>query len=199
MRNNGSTILSRCICAGLAVALVMPPISWLVWSFGVPVESLFSEEGLRWLFVRSISTSFNENLFFCVLVCTALGVWQRVLAHPTIGVVRRRAIRITLLVALLMGATASLAAFHPDSPLLSINGTLANSPFTRGFLPAFLVSAIELGVIYGFVVGAVRSLDALVSVLVHGMGRFGAWLLLFFVISFDHACLMYIFQNYFNI
>jgi p-aminobenzoyl-glutamate transporter AbgT len=94
-----------------------------------------------------------------------------------------------------MAATASLAALHPDSPLLSINGTLANSPFSRGFFPAFLVSAVQLGVIYGFVVGAVRSLDALVSVLVHGIRRFSAWLLLFFIISFDYACLMYIFHN----
>ncbi|MEE1234818.1 MAG: hypothetical protein UHS50_03940, partial [Bacteroidaceae bacterium] len=84
---------------------------------------------------------------------------------------------------------------HPDSPLLSINGTLANSPFSRGFFPAFLVSAVQLGVIYGFVVGAVRSLDALVNVLVHGVRRFIAWLLLIFIISFDYACLMYIFHN----
>lgn len=195
MRNNGSTILSRLICAGLAVAFVLPPISWLVWSFGVPVGSLFSAEGLRWIFVHSISHSFNENIFFCVLACTAFGVWQCVLSHPTISVVRRRAIRVTLLVASLMAVMVSLAAFHPDSPLLSINGTLDNSPFSHGFIPAFFVSVVQLGVIYGFVVGAVRSLDALVSVLVRGIGKFAAWLLLFFIISFDYACLMYIFQN----
>lgn len=192
MRNN-VTVLSWLIMASFIVAFVLPFVSWLIWSFGLPVESLLSSEGLRWLFLHSIANSFDNDLFFCVLAISALGVWLRVIPHPTIISVRRRAVLICLFVGLLLVSVASFAAFHPDSPLLSINGTIVGSPLSHGALPFLCNSIILLGIIYGFVVGAIRSLDTFVDVLVSGVRKYAPWLLLYLLVSFDAACMEYIF------
>lgn len=189
-------LLSRLICVCLAIAIALPFISWLTWSFGLPVASLFEPEGLRWLCVGSISQSFNAYFFICVMFSSALGVWQRALSHPTIADIRRRAVLACVLTAIFMLTVASFAVFRPDSPLLSINGTLANSPFSRGFVPFFLLSVIELGALFGFIVGNIRSLDSLVDAIVHGVRKYAAWLLFFFLVSFDYSCIAYVLQDW---
>lgn len=182
------------ICLGLLAALVLPFASWLVWSFGLPVGSLFSSEGLRWLALHAIAECFNRTLAVSVLAASALGVWQQALRHPTIPSVRRHAIVITLSVSLLMVGVALLAALHPESPLLSINGTLYHSAYSRGFLPFLSLCAATLGVVYAFIIGLVRSLSLLVESLVYGVCRYILWLFLVLVLQFDWACVRYMLE-----
>ncbi len=182
------------ICLGLLAALVLPFASWLVWSFGLPVGSLFSSEGLRWLALHAIAECFNRTLAVSVLAASAFGVWQQALCHPTIPSVRRHAIVGCIVVSLFMLCIALLAALHPESPLLSINGTLYHSAYSRGFLPYLTLCLTMLGVVYAFIVGLVRSLSRLVEVLVYGVCRFILWLFLVLVLQFDLACVWYMME-----
>lgn len=189
---NSAKLLPRFICVALLVALLLPGVSWLVWSFGAPVDSLFTDEGLRWLFRHALPLCFDETLFVCILAGSAYGVWSLSLRHPSIPSVRRRAMLTALCTGVCMLGVLSLAAFHPSSPLLSINGTLRHSPFSQGFFPLFFLCAIALGVVHAFVVGAVRSSDALVRALLAGVRDCADWFLLVLVFNFDRACVCYV-------
>ena len=192
MRNN-YPLLSWLIFIGLVAAILLPPVSWFLWSFGLPVESLFSAEGLRWLFLHAIEKTFNRNFFHSLLLCSAVGVWLQVLSVPVAVTVRRMGVMITFFVFTLILVATLLAAFHPSSALLSINGTITQSPFSRGFLPFAALSAAMLGVVYGFSVGAIRTIPNLVEVLVFGVAKYIAWLLLLLVFNFNLACVNYVF------
>ncbi len=182
------------ICLGLLAAFVLPFAGWLAWSFGLPVGSLFSSEGLRWLALHAVGECFNHTLAVSVLATSALGVWQLALRHPTIPSMRRHAIQVCLAVSLLMLGIALVAALHPESPLLSINGSLYPSAFSRGFWPYITLCAAMLGVVYGFQVGLIRSLSLLVESLVYGVCRYILWLFLVLVLQFDWACIGYVLE-----
>lgn len=185
-------LLARLIAAALALAVVLPFASWIIWSFGLPAGSLLSAEGLRWLALRAVPHSFSRHLAALVLALSAVGVWQLALAHPTVGPVRSRAFKLSLAASVLLVGGALVAALSPESPLLSINGTLRHSPFSVGIIAYAPFCATVLGLVYAAVVGVVRNASTLATALVHGPRLHAPWLLLAVALQYDWACICYV-------
>ena len=55
----------------LVFSVMLPPLSWLLWSLGLPVRSMLSPEGLRWLFQHASSLTFGQHLHMGVMLVMA--------------------------------------------------------------------------------------------------------------------------------
>lgn len=140
----------------LTLCLAVPFLSWLLWSLGMDVRSLYSDEGLRWVFQRLPGLTFGPVLQACLLLAWAAAVWRRVWLSGEAGRALP-AVAATCVLGLLMGGLLMAMAFGVRSPLLSITGTVAGSPLLHGLPVVVPVMAGGLGLLHGLLTRMVRT------------------------------------------
>ncbi|MBR1468820.1 MAG: AbgT family transporter [Prevotella sp.] len=168
----------------LAVAqLLLILVSWLVtaaWP-DLPMRSLLSSEGIRWLF-----GSFVQNLLTPVLVWLILGsmAYGSVVASGLTELRRpmtfrqRSALRFVAVEALIFLVITLLLTLIPQAPLLSSTGQLFPSAFSDGLVPFVCFAVIVMALTFGLSTGRFNSLTEVVATLVKGFGRCGyLWLI----------------------
>ena len=140
--------VQRCFAFCLALAALLPFLSWVSSALGVPCHSILDGDGMRWLF-RHASDCLHSQFLMLVLCCQMLlGVVQksllpfgRTFRHP-------RFIRCVIVYVLVLAAIL-LAAFAPGSPLLSITGGMEGSPLMEGLPFLIWLSLMVFCLCYG--------------------------------------------------
>ena len=168
MKIDTIAMLARKGCAVLSIIaltclVVLMLASWIITSANpdLPMRSLLSSEGIRWLFGLSASHLANP-----------VGVWLLLLSF-TFGAVResgvkelfrrdkqltyrqRFALRLTLVEA-----------------LLGVTGTLLTGSFIHGAIPLLLLSITVMSLTYGMVSGTIASLSKAFDAMATGVRAF---------------------------
>ena len=164
--------------------LLLMLVSWLL-SAAFPdsgIRSLLSSEGLRWFFGH-FSHQLATPLLLCLLLLTmAYGVFRRCGILTYRATFReRRALTMTLLLAVVAVAVILLLTAVPHAVMLSAMGTLWPSPFSRALLPMLCFIVIALTAFYGIMAGYLNNLSDVYDALLYGI-RQGAPLLLFYLL-----------------
>ena len=164
--------------------LLLMLVSWLL-SAAFPesgIRSLLSSEGLRWFFGH-FSHQLATPVLLCLLLLTmAYGVFRRsgILSYHA-SFRERRALTMTLLLAVVAVAVILLLTAVPHAVMLSAMGTLWPSPFSRALLPMLCFIVIALTAFYGIMAGYLNNLSDVYDALLDGI-RQGAPLLLFYLL-----------------
>lgn len=168
------------VVALLAVLVLVVLGSWGAASLGFRVESLLSDEALRWSFRQTgVATNALRGQLLLMSVVVAGAFWRSgFFAGGRRSSSACKAAAATLFVGL---ALVALLALLPASPLRSATGDLWPSPFLLGFLRAVAVVLLLSAAVYGGVSGRLRSWTDFVSLLYAGFQRFAPWLIVWFL------------------
>lgn len=178
----------------LAVAsLLLPCLTWILSAFDLPVRSLLSDEGLRWLFHNGSASLVAWPIELLVLFLVSLGAlrfagfFSRPWQHPT-------AWYGSLLLLVLLLLPLCYAAFSVHSPLVSITGTLRHSPFIIGFPAALCLAFLFMACLFGLLSSRLKSLSDWALCLTYGLSRYAPWLLSAMLLSFLVSCFRFAFH-----
>lgn len=185
MKIDTIAMLARKGCAVLSIIalislVVLMLASWIITSANpdLPMRSLLSSEGIRWLFGLSASHLANP-----------VGVWLLLLSF-TFGAVResgvkelfrrdkqltyrqRFALRLTLVEALLIVGGLLLLTVAPHAVMLGVTGTLLTGSFIHGAIPLLLLSITVMSLTYGMVSGTIVSLSKAFDAMATGVRAF---------------------------
>lgn len=186
--------LSWAVLCSIFFGWAIPFLSWILSVFGFPIRSLYTAEGLRWLFREGLHLMPNEPLYLSLLVLSVWHVWRTALHTQVHPLVRKRANISCVLVTGLFVSLLLLLLLHPSSPLLGVTGAVTHSPFMQGIVPVLLLYLFFLGLLYAYLVGAIRTVSALTEWMTAALRRYALWLLFFLCLSFDYNLLLYIIQ-----
>lgn len=183
--------LSSCLIIMLIVmALALPVFSWFLVAFGVPVQSLISPEGARWIFCSSFPVALSPFVLKLFALLMALSTAIRAFrVMPRRASVWLSTSALMLIFVLLM---LWLAVSH-SSPLLSIVGEIwPASPFFDGlpFIGSFCLMACA--VLYAYLNEQVQSLHSFVRLLTCGLTSFADWMLVIILVSYVSYSIKYI-------
>lgn len=170
--------------------------SWLL-SAAFPVSgihSLLSSEGLRWFLGHYATLIGGPWIAWLLLLSIAHGCLRHSgLLHPGKGYRERRALYITVLLAVLFAAVVLLLTIIPHAVLLSATGNLWPSPFSHSLVPSIAFGILLLGICYGMVSGTLDTLTAIYNAMLDGI-RSAAPLFLFYILIIQiYESLRYIF------
>ena len=171
-------------------AAVLPFASWLLNLMGLPVRSMFSDEGLRWLFLHGAESMCSYGAMVGIGFFAALGSLMFVGFEGSLY--RRTPFLISLFFAALIDALLLLAMLHPRSPLISLTGSLWPSPFLHGLPFALCIGLQLVALIYGLLVQRVCDVPSFVSFLCAGMIRYAPWMACVALCSFLCSGLRYV-------
>jgi len=179
---NGHALLTL-----LAVAIVVLQMALILFSCiinviepSLPVRSMLSGEGVRWLFGGLVSSLCSPLLVWLVLCSVAWGSFLRsrlygvlllVLSHKPVSFRCRHALFTSAALLFAMTIGVVLLAFIPHAELLGVTGELYPSAFSDGLIPllAFIVTAVS--VVYGVVSGELSSVQAVYASLCYGLRK----------------------------
>ena len=182
------------ILLGLLIANFLLPFgSWMLSAFGFPCNSLFSDEGWRWLFLHSSDVILNRWTLLCLGVIIMVGAVEK---SGLLSVNFRRdrhAVCCALLTALFFLLTFVVAALYQQSPLIGITGRLYPSPLLHGLPAAGVIAVVATSVVFGLCSDRISSASALSSLFTHGMRRYADFLFVSILLSLLYNCFTYIF------
>lgn len=159
-------------------------VSWLVAAAmpEMPVRSLLGSEGIRWLFA-----SFTQNLQTPILIWLLMGsIAYGAVMRSGIASVRspltyrqRYALRLVLMELFVALCVMLLLTAVPHAVLLSATGQLFPSSFSDSIVIVLCVITMVMAVTYGLSTGVLNGLTSVVDALVYGIGRTGAFWLIY--------------------
>lgn len=186
--------LSRTILLLLVLAcLVFPCLTWILSAFDLPVRSLLSDEGLRWLFHNGSASLVAYPIEVVILFLVSLGAlrfvgfFSRPWQHST-------AWYASLLFLLLLSLFLAYAAFSVHSPLVSITGTLRPSPFLDGLPAAVCLALLATALLYGLLSARLKHLSDMAGFFLYGISQYAPWLLSAMLLSFLVSCFRFAFR-----
>ncbi len=166
--------------------LLLMLVSWLL-SAAFPesgIRSLLSSEGLRWFFGHFSHQLATPVLLCLLLVIMAYGVFRRCGALSYKATFReRRALTMTLLLAVVALVLILLLTAVPHAVMLSAMGTLWPSPFSRALLPMLCFIIISLSAFYGIMAGHFNNLTDVYEALLDGIRQGAAFILFYLLIT----------------
>ena len=183
-------IIETLLTASVACAAVLPFASWLLGLLGLPLRSMFSDEGLRWLFLHGGESMFSYGAMVCAACFVALG--SMVYSGIDGSDYRRTPFLVSLFFAAIIDALLLLAMLHPHSPLISLTGSLWPSPFLHGLPFALCIGLQLVALIYGLQVRRVHDLHSFVEFLCAGLVRYAPWIVFVVLCSFVWNGLKYV-------
>lgn len=193
-------VVDYLVVALAAAQLLLILVSWFVtaaWP-DVPMRSLLSSEGIRWLFgslTRNLLTPVFGWLLFGSMAYGAVrssGLLElrRPLTFRQRSAVRFVAVEIVLFLVLIFALTSI-----PHAPLLSVTGQLFPSSFSDGIVAFACIGIIVVAVTFGATTGRFPSVSSVLDALVSGIGKCGyLWLLYVLIVEF-YVSLRYFLTN----
>lgn len=167
----------------LLAAIAIPVLSWMLSAFGLQCNSLFSDEGYRWVFLKIPDSVATHGMISFVCFVVAYGALRRCGLLGRRRTSRSVATVVFLLILAVFAFLLAAAALYSESPLLSVTGTLEHSAYLHGLPFAVSLSLILASVSFGIVAGSVRNTSHLVDVLTYGISRYSKCLLLGFLVT----------------
>lgn len=187
-----TSILDILLPAAVLMVVALPFVSWILSALGQPVNSLLSDDGLRWFFIHLPGQFINYYVTVAISVISAFASLEYVHWGSTESV-RRTPLVICLVLALVMDILLLLAAFHPHSPLISLTGSLYPSPFLHGLPFVVCFGLMLVAYVYGVLTRRITSLSSFRHFLGYGYERYGALMVLSMLLSFIFHCSRYVF------
>ncbi|MCR4920132.1 MAG: hypothetical protein K5945_00290 [Bacteroidaceae bacterium] len=178
------------LTASVVAASILPFASWILSLLGLPVRSMFSDEGLRWLFLHGAESMFSYGAMACTACLVALGSVEY--SGMDGSEYRRTPFLVSLFFAAIIDALLLLAMLHPHSPLISLTGSLWPSPFLHGLPFALCIGLQFVALIYALQMRRVNDLHSFVEFLVAGLVRYAPWIVFVMLTSFVWNGLRYI-------
>lgn len=122
------------LLAALVAFMVLALLgSWVGSVLGLPVNNLFSDEGIRWMLLRGGSSLSGKPMAFGLLFCIAWGTCPHWTDRPAL---LRMAFYLAWLWAFIL-----LFALWPSSPLRGLGGQVFPSPFSHS-LPVLILLSV---------------------------------------------------------
>ena len=171
-------------------ALILPFASWLLNLMGLPLRSMFSDEGLRWFFLHGLESMCSYPAAVCLACLAALGSMMYVGLDGNLY--RRTPFLVSLAFAAIIDCLLLLAMLHPHSPLISLTGSLWPSPFLHGLPFAVCIGLLCVALLYGLLVRRICDLQTFVAFLCAGPVRYAPWMVCVILCSFVWNALRYL-------
>lgn len=179
-RRNEHVLLPLLAVVMIVLQLALALFSWIINAIepSLPVRSMLSGEGLRWLFGRFVPT-LSSPLLVWLLVCSV--AWGTLLRSRLYDVVRlllsrqpvpfrcRHALITSAALLLAIILAVALLTLLPHAELLGVTGGLYPSAFSDGFVPFLAFTVTVVSVVYGVVSGELKSVQAVYASLYYGL------------------------------
>lgn len=189
---------NKCIASKWAVAffmmtLVVAFFSWIANIYGWgPIESLFSEEGLRWILNHTIPNyTHNPVLGNVMVLLMGIGVGVQAGFYNTVSRIFRlskqisRKERQSFLLAVMVGVIYLVVVIGSVPFLKSITGDLVHSPLYNGFFYVVSIGLGLLGVSYGLASNVYNHLYQIFTGMTCLIARYADYFVaLFFIVLF---------------
>lgn len=161
------------------VQAVVVMVSWSVTAMfpNLYMRSIFSADGLRWIFGRSFA-ALSTNVLVCLLLlfmaCGAVrgSKMLQALGHRRLLYRERLALRCVLAEIVLYLAVVGMLTLAPHALLLSVTGSLFPSSFSVSIIHQLAVLACVSSVSYGLVSGSLVGIDDVLTLLCSGIRTF---------------------------
>lgn len=174
----------------LIFILLLPVISWMLAAFGYPVQSLLSDEGLRWIFRNALSNIFSPIACQVVLLMMAVSSIYKVCMDSRFSY--RLALYATLVVTCLSVVLLWLALSN-GSPLLNVVGdVLPGSPLLDG-APLMLTVILWLwSLLCAYFTRQIQSLSDFTNLLCYALKHYAEWVICIFLISYIIRVILFV-------
>ena len=180
-------VVDYLVVALAAALLLLILVSWFVtaaWP-DLPMRSLLSSEGIRWLFgslAQNLLTPVLAWLLFGSMAYGALTASGLTRLRRPYTFRQRSALRFVAVEILLFVVVLLLLTFTPHAPLLSVTGELFPSSFSDGLIPFVCLALVVVVVTFGLATGRFSSLGSVVEALTKGFSK-GASLWLLYILA----------------
>lgn len=185
------------ICALVAVILIIIEVAlvivtWLINAAKpeVPVRSLLSQEGVRWLLGSIIDNLTNSILVGIILLNMAFGTLKGsglvvgirdIMLRKEPDYRRMFALRVVLMEGIVFLLLLFLLTAMPHAVLLSVTGRLFPSSFSASIVPVLSFIVIVLSLSYGAISGRIRNISEAYSVVAEGQ-KWLLWILPLYIL-----------------
>lgn len=144
--------------------------SWIGSIYGLPVQSLLSPEGIRWM-LRHVDENLCQAPFasaFVLLVGMGLAYasglfdalrqyMRRISLHKSLSKKQKRALLLSLASGSVCLLFVGIATLSPSAILLGVTGTFERSPFVEGIVPIVSCLFFVVGLVFGIASGQFRN------------------------------------------
>lgn len=183
-------------------AVILMLFSWLGNLYGLDIQNLLSFDGIRW-FLRS-SLNQTQQMFpilSLLILSMGLGVcyrsgWLTILRYALMNKLQllsykqRWSLHISLFVGVIYLLIILCGVLSPNWNLLSITGSIHESPLIEGFPIWFSLGCMLVSSIYGWLGGNFRNIHEMSEGMIDGVRMTAPYLVLFYiVIHFIQLCL----------
>ncbi|EFM02873.1 MAG: ABC transporter substrate-binding protein [Hoylesella marshii] len=178
-------------------------ISWVVASSmpQLPLRSILSSEGVRWLFGHFTSNISGSMLAWLLLIAVAYGVIKDsgMVASVILLLARKKlpyrhllALRFVAGLLMVLIAILVLLTCIPHAILLSVNGHLFPSSFSRSLIPILCFIGTVSAVTFGLVCGRYTSLVQVFRALIYGITAFSPTFFIYILVAQLYYTILYI-------
>ena len=170
--------------------------SWVGHLYGwEPVQSLLSEEGIRWAmnhvvgdYVQCPALSIVLLMFMGVGIGIRGGLYDAIRRIWGKGMSLSGKERRSLMLSLVVGVGYALVVFFSVPYLKSVTDTLLHSPFQKGFIYILSFGLGLMGLVYGYASNHFLSLGQVIEAMAHLISRKANYFVsLFFIVQFFSA------------
>lgn len=174
----------------LFLVVLLPIASWMLAAFGYPVQSLLSDEGIRWNFRYALQNLFSQQACKAVLILMATTSMYQVCKGGRVTL--KVATYVTLSVISVFACLLWLALSN-GSPLLNVvGGILPGSPLLEG---APLMISLILWIwsfLCAYFSHQLQSLSDFTGLLCYALSHGAEWVACVFLLSYIICVILYI-------
>ena len=193
---NKNSILGRTALALFIAELLLVLLSWLLSAMMTEgVRSMLSSEGIRWFFGNFVDVLLTPQLLWILLLAMAWGTvrasrfWRKPTTYR-----ERLAGRISLLLLVIYVLVILSLVIIPHAILLSADGGLWPSAFSRGLVPSVAFGIVLSSIVYGLMAGTLPTLDAVFQSLSQGISMSAPILVLYVLLVQLYASMLFVFM-----
>lgn len=187
------------LCISLLLLLLSVPIlSWVLAALNLPVQSLLTAEGFRWVCMHSLEClvpSYMPAVFAFILsigFISESGITKQ-FTHP-VSFNEKLGLIAAFVIAMLLVAPVLVPIFNAHSALRGVTGTLVPSPWFTG-LPFTLSLVCFFSMLgYSMFASKERFIPIVSRLLRGGLSRNGLWLINVSMFSFLYEMIVFIFS-----
>ena len=190
----------------LTMQLALFPLSWLITLINpsMPVKSMISDEGMRWLCGKFVSNIQQPLLVYLILAAFAWGILSEsglkdtikksiMLIRTRYGAERRKAAMPLMVTLLAICLCTWLLVFEPPTALLGIDGGWHDSALSRSVVPFAILVVNIVSIIYGIQHKLFNNLGQILSAFYKGLYRFAPIFLLYLLASQLYFSVLFVF------
>lgn len=161
--------------------------SWAASIYVDDINPLLAPRGIRWM-CSSIEQNFvSAPVAPALMVLMAFSVLCQSgmfsIFKDSMSLKKRRALHVTIVVAICIMVIFSLLLFMPNAILLSAFGTISHSAFTKGLFGLAVMYVIVVSAVYGYTSGRISSMSDVVESCASIFSSVGSYIVVLFVVS----------------